>query len=75
MAVVMMVDGVEAATRSIKEITEEAIDEMVDRIIDQKLYDKQLEESDISLREIYRVRSILKASLKSIHHSRIEYPE
>lgn len=75
MAVVMLVDGVEAATRSIKDITEEAIDEMVDRIIDQKLYDKQLEESDISLREIYRVRSILKASLKSIHHSRIEYPE
>jgi len=39
MAVVMLVDGVEAATRSIKDITEEAIDEMVDRIIDQKLND------------------------------------
>lgn len=74
MAVVMIVDGVEASSRSLKEITPEAIDELVERIVQLKLNDKQLENAEISLHEITVAKNVLKNSLKSIYHKRIEYP-
>lgn len=74
MAVVMIVDGVEASSRSLKEITPEAIDELVERIIQIKMNDKQLENAEITLHEITVAKNILKNSLKSIYHNRIEYP-
>jgi hypothetical protein len=74
MAVVMIVDGVEASSRSLKEITPETIDELVERIVQLKLTDKQLENAEISLYEITVAKNILKNSLKSIYHNRIEYP-
>jgi cyclic-di-AMP phosphodiesterase PgpH len=74
MAVVMIVDGVEASSRSLKEITPEAIDDLVERIVQLKLNDKQLENAVISLHEITVAKNILKNSLKSIYHNRIEYP-
>ena len=74
MAVVMIVDGVEASSRSLKEITPEAIDELVERIVQLKISDKQLELADISLHEITLAKNILKNSLQSIYHNRIEYP-
>jgi cyclic-di-AMP phosphodiesterase PgpH len=74
MAVVMIVDGVEASSRSLKEITPEAIDELVERIVQLKLNDRQLENAEISLYEITVAKEILKNSLKSIYHNRIEYP-
>jgi putative nucleotidyltransferase with HDIG domain len=74
MAVVMIVDGVEASSRSLKEITPETIDELVERIVQLKLNDKQLENAEISLHEITIAKNTLKTSLKSIYHNRIEYP-
>jgi putative nucleotidyltransferase with HDIG domain len=74
MAVVMIVDGVEASSRSLKIVTPEAIDEIVERIVQLKIADKQLEQAEISLYEISVAKSILKNSLKSIYHNRIEYP-
>lgn len=74
MAVVMIVDGVEASSRSLKEINPEAIDELVERIVQLKLNDKQLENAQITLYEITVAKNILKNSLKSIYHNRIEYP-
>jgi membrane-associated HD superfamily phosphohydrolase len=74
MAVVMIVDGVEASARSLKEITPDSIDEIVERIVNLKLADNQFENADITLREITIAKNILKKSLKSIYHNRIEYP-
>jgi cyclic-di-AMP phosphodiesterase PgpH len=74
MAVVMIVDGVEASSRSLKEVTPDAIDEIVDRIVQLKINDKQLENAEISLHEITMAKNILKTNLRSIYHNRIEYP-
>lgn len=74
MALLMMADSVEAASRSMKEYTAEGIEKLVDRIIDSQLNDGQFDEADITLREINSVRDVLKGKLQSVYHLRTEYP-
>ncbi|MBP3944476.1 HDIG domain-containing protein [Sphingobacteriaceae bacterium WQ 2009] len=72
-AVLMMADSVEAASRSLKEHTEESINGLVDKIIAHKLQAQQFSNSNITLREITESADIFKAMLKSIYHVRIDY--
>jgi len=62
-AVVMMADSVEAASRSIKEPDAERIGELVDSIIDKQLDSGQFSNSDITLKDITRIRKIFKKKL------------
>lgn len=73
-AVVMMVDSVEAASRSLKNHSEEAISKLVDNIIDAQIADDQYSNSDITFRDVNKAKTILKKKLQSIYHVRIEYP-
>lgn len=72
-AVLMMADSVEAASRSLKEPTSESLNNLVDKIIESKLSQKQLLRSDITLRDITEIAEIFKDMLKSIYHVRIDY--
>jgi hypothetical protein len=74
MAVVMMVDSVEAASRSLKEPDEKQIDSLVDKIIDTKIQDAQFDYATITIQEINTARRIIKKLIKSIYHIRIQYP-
>lgn len=74
-AVVMIVDSVEAASRTLKQVEEGTIDKLVDKIIDNKIADHQLAEADLTLKEISHIRSRLKKLLSSLYHIRVEYPE
>ncbi len=74
-AVVMLVDSVEAASRSKQEPTEKELDDLIDSIIDAKIYDNQMEKADITMREINIVRNRLKRLMKSIYHVRVKYPD
>ncbi|RYD78371.1 MAG: HDIG domain-containing protein, partial [Sphingobacteriales bacterium] len=73
-AVVMIVDSVEAASRSLKEPDEKQIDNVVDKIIDSKIQDNQFDYATITINEINATRRILKKLVKSIYHIRIQYP-
>lgn len=73
-AVVMIVDTVEAACRSMKDHTKEATDAMVDRLIDDKIRAGQLENCPLSYGDIAKIRRILKDKMMSIYHVRVEYP-
>lgn len=73
-AVVMIVDSVEAASRSLKEPDEKQIDNIVDKIIDSKIQDNQFDYATITINEINATRRILKKLVKSIYHIRIQYP-
>lgn len=73
-AVVMMVDSVEAASRSLKNHSEQAISDLVDNIIDGQIKDDQFSNSNITFRDIDKIKTILKRKLQSIYHVRIEYP-
>lgn len=74
-AVVMIVDGIEAASRSLKEKTKENIQEVVNNMIDQKIKNKQLEDSDLTFRDIKIIKETLLNKLMNIYHIRIEYPK
>src|SRR5690606_11472374 len=67
-AVLMMADSVEAASRAIKEPTEESINSLVDKIVEYKITQRQFTNSNITMRDITEVSDIFKSMLKSIYH-------
>ncbi|MBC8054491.1 MAG: HDIG domain-containing protein [Sphingobacteriaceae bacterium] len=71
--VLMLADSVEAASRSLKEPDAESISSLVDRIIDYKLDQGQLNNSNITLKDLNIIKSIFKSMLMSIYHIRIDY--
>lgn len=74
-AVLMMADSVEAASKSLKEYSEENIDHLVEGIIENQRKEGQYEEADITFKDISTLKKLFKGMLKSIYHVRIEYPE
>ena len=72
-AVVMMVDAVEAASRSLKNHSESEISKLVDNIINSQIADEQFSNSDITFKDIDKIKQLLKQKLQSIYHVRIEY--
>ncbi len=73
-AILMMADCVEAASRSLKDYTPEAIDSLVDKIVDGIVAEGRLKESPISLSDIEKVKDTFKKRLATIYHTRIAYP-
>ncbi len=73
-AVVMMADSVEAASRSLRKPDEKSINQLVDKIIDTQVSEKQFDNADITFKDITKVKSILKRMLLNIYHVRVAYP-
>jgi len=74
-AVLMMCDAVEAASRSLREKTESSINTLVDNIIDGQIAANQLDNTDITYRDIKTVKKVLKKKLINVFHPRVEYPK
>jgi putative nucleotidyltransferase with HDIG domain len=74
-AIVGIADSVEAAVRSMRNPTKEQIETMIRKIIKARLDDGQLDECDLTMKELDLVARSLKETLLGIFHSRIEYPE
>ena len=73
-AIIMMADSVEAAVRSIQEPTLEKIEEMVNNIVKDKMSSNQLNECDLTFRDLEAIKACFLRVLKGIYHHRIEYP-
>lgn len=73
-AVLMMADSVEAASRSLKDKTEESISKLVDGIIDAQVKDNQFINTDLTFRDITTIKKVFKKKLMNIYHVRIAYP-
>jgi len=71
--VLMLADSVEAASRALKEPDEKSINDLVDRIVKYKLDQNQLNDSNITLKELETIKTIFKRMLMSIYHVRIDY--
>lgn len=74
-AIVMISDGVEAASKSLKEPTAEKIIAFVDKIVQRLMDEKQFLEANITLREIETIKKVLVEKLISSYHLRVAYPE
>ena len=74
-AILMMADAVEAASRSLKEYSEESIASLVNRIIDSQQAEGYFKECPITFKDISDAKQVFIDSLKTIYHTRIAYPE
>src|SRR5438132_368644 len=73
--IVMLADGTEASVRSLSEKNPETIRTMVDRIIDERVADGQLDECDLTFRDVERIKDAFCELLLGVYHERIPYPE
>jgi len=73
-AVLMMADSVEAASRSLKKYDAEAIDNLVEMIINKQIEQEQFVNADITFKDINTLKKIFKKKLMNIYHVRVEYP-
>ncbi|MEP6681347.1 MAG: HDIG domain-containing metalloprotein [Chloroflexota bacterium] len=74
-AILMLSDGVEASVRSLDEKDERSIRAMVDRIVDARLEDGQLDDADLTLKNIAQIKEAFVQQLLGMYHQRIKYPD
>lgn len=74
-AIIMLADGVEASVRSLDEKDEPSIRAMVDRIVDARVEDGQLDDAELTLRNIAQIKDAFVGQLLGMYHSRIKYPD
>jgi putative nucleotidyltransferase with HDIG domain len=75
LAIVMICDTVEAASRSLTEYTDESISNLIEKLVNGIISEHYLDRAPITLREITEAKAILKEKLANIYHTRIAYPE
>ncbi|OIO81613.1 MAG: hypothetical protein COZ98_06295 [Candidatus Omnitrophica bacterium CG_4_8_14_3_um_filter_43_15] len=74
-AIVLMADSVEAASRSLTNPNPAKIEELVHRIINNKFIDGQLDECELTLRDLNKISGAFIRVLIGVTHTRIEYPD
>jgi len=74
-AIVLLADSAEAATRSLKNPTPDKIEELVHKVINNKFIDGQLDECELTLKDIEKISSVFSKLLSVIYHSRVDYPQ
>ncbi|MBN1132954.1 MAG: HDIG domain-containing protein [Bacteroidales bacterium] len=74
-AILMIADSIEAASRAMKNINQDTINELVDNIIANQTREQQYSDSNLTFKDIEIIRELFKNRLSNIYHARIEYPE
>ncbi len=73
--IVMLCDTIEAASRTLKDNKPETFDAFVEKMVQLKIDDGQLDESEVSLKDLGTVKAVLKSYLSRLYHDRIAYPK
>lgn len=73
--ILMLADSVEAAVRSINSPTKEKIETMVNNIVKDKLDSGQLDDSQLTISDVKKIKKCFLKTLSGIYHERIEYPK
>ena len=74
-AILMLADGVEASVRSLESKDEASIRAMVDSIVDARLADGQLDDAELTLKNLSQINEAFVQQLLGMYHSRIQYPD
>lgn len=74
-AIVLLADSVEAASRALREPSPSKIEEVVHKIINNKFIDGQLDECDLTLKDLEKIAAVFIHVLSGMYHSRVSYPE
>ena len=73
-AVVMLADGIEAATRVLRQPTREKIREVVDHIVRQRIDQGQLDDAPLTRRQIDIIKEQFTHVVAGMYHNRVDYP-
>lgn len=74
-AIVMLADSCEALVRASQPRTHEEIDALVDGVFEERLAENQLDDCDITMRDLREVAASFRGTLRAVYHPRIEYPD
>ena len=74
-AVVMLADSTEAMARASEDRSPERIDEIVEQVVSERLGEGELDECDLTLRDVRTIADSFKRTLRAVYHPRIAYPE
>jgi putative nucleotidyltransferase with HDIG domain len=74
-AIVMLADSTEAMIRSSPDRSPERIDQLVEEVITERLGEGQLDESDLTLRDLRTIAESFKTTMRAVYHPRVQYPE
>lgn len=74
-AIIFFADSVEAASRSLKKVTQPAVEELIDNIFRSRIEDGQLDECPLTFQELNQIRSSFVYTILNMLHARIEYPK
>jgi putative nucleotidyltransferase with HDIG domain len=73
-AIISLADGVEATTRSLRQVRAEDLQETINRIINERITDGQLDDAPLTLEEITRIKNSFQFTMLNMLHSRVAYP-
>ncbi|GAB5562462.1 MAG: HDIG domain-containing protein [Synoicihabitans sp.] len=73
-AIILLADSCEAASRSLKKISPQGLDELIDKVVGTHIADGQLDESPLTFAEITQIKSSFNFTLLNMLHSRVSYP-
>ena len=73
-AVISLADGVEAASRSLRTATPEAIRELIDRVVQTRIADGQLDAAPLTFEEVTKIKNSFQFTLLNMLHARVAYP-
>ena len=74
-AIVLLADSVEAASRVLEDPSPSRIEDLVEEIFKEKIEDGQLDDTDLTLKELAKIKEVFIRVLNAIYHARIEYPQ
>jgi putative nucleotidyltransferase with HDIG domain len=73
--IVMLADGVEAASRAMKDPNYQKLDNLINKLVDRRLNEGQLNQTPLTFQDISIIKNTFLNILVGIYHSRVEYPD
>ncbi|HQU09209.1 MAG TPA: HDIG domain-containing protein, partial [Opitutales bacterium] len=73
-AIIFLADPLEAASRALRKVTPQKIDELIERIFQERMDDHQLDDCPLTMQELHMLKKSFSFSLLNMLHSRTEYP-
>jgi membrane-associated HD superfamily phosphohydrolase len=74
-AIISLADGVEATTRSLRQVDAGQLNELVNRIVGERIQEGQLDEAPLTLEELTKIKNSFQFTLLNMLHGRVAYPE
>ncbi|HAV12651.1 MAG TPA: hypothetical protein DCX06_04010, partial [Opitutae bacterium] len=74
-AIIFFADSVEAASRTLKKVTQPAVEELIDSIFKDRIEDGQLDECPLTFHELALIRRSFTYTVLNMLHARVEYPK